>query len=280
MPISADSPYVRITGMRKALVTHPLYAELDSLASVRIFAKHHVFAVWDFMSLLKALQRTTTCVQVPWVPVGNAKIRRFINEIVVEEESDADGRRGYASHFELYCAAMKDCGADLRPVEAFMAELQTSAHWSRALDAAKVPDFVRQFVRNTMDVALSGKPHCVAAAFFYGREDIIPDMFRAFVNRLHEESSSELERFVYYIDRHIEVDGESHGPLARHMTTMLCQRNRTYHKEAADVALQSLRSRMQLWDGVLEEIQSAKRRSRRRRATAPVARKARRRVHG
>ena len=91
------------------------------------------------------------------------------------------------------------------------------------------------------------QPHCVAAAFFYGREDIIPDMFGAFVNRLHQESRPELERFVYYIDRHIEVDGESHGPLARHMTTMLCQRNRTDHKEAADVALQSLSSRLQLW---------------------------------
>ena len=109
-----------------------------------------------------------------------------------------------------------------------------------------------------MDIALSGKPHCVAAAFFYGREDIIPDMFRAFVSKLHAESGPELARFVYYIDRHIEVDGDSHGPLARHMTTMLCENNRVYHQEAVEVALRSLQSRMTLWDGVLEEILAAK----------------------
>jgi len=256
--VSTESPYRRITSMRKALVAHPLYAELDDLPWVQLFAKHHVFAVWDFMSLLKALQRSVTCVDVPWLPVSSPKIRRFINEIVLGEESDEDGQNGYMSHFELYCQAMRECGADLEPIERFMTTLRETRSWERALEAADVPPYVQQFVRNTMAVATSDKPHCIAAAFFYGREDIIPDMFRGFVNRLHTETNPELGKFVYYIERHIEVDGDSHGPLARHMTTMLCENSRSHHREAVEVAMQALQSRVTLWDGVLAEIQAAK----------------------
>jgi hypothetical protein len=260
VPVSPESPYLQITKQREDLVSHPLYVELDDLRWIRLFAKHHVFAVWDFMSLLKALQRAVTCVQVPWVPVGAPKVRRFVNEIVLGEESDEDGQGGYQSHFELYREAMRACGADETPIERFLETLAATRDWECALDAAAVPEFVQQFVRNTMEIALSGKPHCLAAAFFYGREDVIPDMFRGFVNNLHGTSTPELGRFVYYIERHITVDGDSHGPLARHMTTMLCQNNRTFHREAVEVALRSLETRLALWDGVLAEIRAAKQR--------------------
>jgi Protein of unknown function (DUF3050) len=261
MVLASDtSPYLQITKQRQDLVAHPLYAELDDLPRIRLFAKHHVFAVWDFMSLLKALQRAVTCVEIPWVPIGNPRMRRFVNEIVLGEESDEDGQGGHLSHFELYRDAMRACGADQGPIERFLDTLRTTGDWERALDTAAVPEFVQQFVRNTMEIALSGKPHCVAAAFFYGREDVIPDMFRGFVGNLHAASVPGLDRFVYYIERHIAVDGDSHGPLARHMTTMLCENNRTYHREAVEVALRSLDARLALWDGVLEEIRAAKQR--------------------
>jgi hypothetical protein len=257
MTATPESPYLQISRLRKELVCHPLYAETDQLQSLRIFMKYHVFAVWDFMSLLKGLQRAVTCVEVPWMPVGHPKVRRFINEIVLGEESDEDGRQGYLSHFELYCQAMEECGADLTPVQRFLKELQGGGGWERALDRAAVPEFVAQFVRNSLEVALSGKAHCVAAAFFFGREDVIPDMFRALVEKLHQDSTPQLARFIYYVNRHIELDGDHHGPLARQMVTMLCDNNRAFHHEAAEVALRSLRSRVILWDGVLAEIRAA-----------------------
>jgi hypothetical protein len=83
-------------------------------------------------------------------------------------------------------------------------------------------------------------------------------MFRAVLSKLRNDPSPRLERFTYYIDRHIEVDGDQHGPLARQMVTQLCQNNRVFHQEAVDTALRSLRSRMVLWDGVLEEIRALK----------------------
>jgi Protein of unknown function (DUF3050) len=258
MSASSESPYVRIARLRKELVCHPLYAEVDRLQSMRTFMKYHVFAVWDFMSLLKALQRAVTCVEVPWVPAGNPKVRRFINEIVLGEESDEDGRQGFLSHFELYCEAMEQCGADLTPVRRFLEELQGGGGWQRALDEAGAPEYVVRFVGNTLEVALSGKAHAIAAAFFFGREDVIPDMFRALVAKVQRESAPELERFIYYVDRHVQLDGDHHGPLARQMVTMLCENNRAFHQEAVEVALRSLRSRVELWDGVLAEIRAAK----------------------
>jgi hypothetical protein len=252
---TAPSPYREISRLRAELVAHPLYGSLHSLESVRTFMKYHVFAVWDFMSLLKALQRAVTCVEVPWMPEGNPSVRRFVNEIVLGEESDEDGRKGFLSHFELYYEAMKECGADTEPIETFLRAIRDGATVPDALRQAHVPEFVSQFVGNTMGTALSRDPHRIAAAFFYGREDVIPDMFRALVADLRRDFP-ELHRLIYYLDRHIEVDGDDHGPRARQIVTMLCSSNRTWHQEAVETALASLRARFALWDGVLGELSS------------------------
>lgn len=246
------SPYRDISRLREELVKHPLYHSLRTPECVRTFMKYHVFAVWDFMSLLKALQRLTTCVELPWLPKGDPQICRFVNEIVLGEECDEDGRRGFRSHFELYLEAMKECGADTGPIERFLEAIRTGADVNAALEQAGAPAFVRDFVSNTMEVALSGQAHRVAAAFFYGREDVIPDMFRELVEDLR--GSNQLERLIYYLDRHIEVDGDEHGPRAREVMVKLCERNRTWHQEAVETALSSLRARYALWDGVLSQI--------------------------
>ena len=99
-----------------ALVNHPLYAELNSVKTIRCFLEQHVFAVWDFMSLLKALQLKLTCTKVP-VPSGNPETRRLINEIVWGEESDVDENQKPASHYEMYIEAMKQAGANVQKIE-------------------------------------------------------------------------------------------------------------------------------------------------------------------
>ena len=87
-----------IQAEREKVLSHRVYQTLDSIDDVAIFMQSHVFAVWDFMSLLKVLQQRLTCVNVPWVPSGPTESRRLINEIVLVEESDELGD-GYISHF-------------------------------------------------------------------------------------------------------------------------------------------------------------------------------------
>src|SRR6185295_14968856 len=112
-----------LQSLRRRLADHEVYRNIETLHDLRRFMEHHVFAVWDFMSLLKALQRRLTCIEVPWVPEGGRLARRLINEIVLEEESDNDGG-DYISHFELYRNAMKQCGAKTSTIDLFIAAIR------------------------------------------------------------------------------------------------------------------------------------------------------------
>jgi hypothetical protein len=123
---------------RERVLGHRVYRTLNSLDDVVQFMQHHVFAVWDFMSLLKSLQRSLTCVELPWVPEGPTSSRRLINEIVLVEESDELGD-GYISHFELYLQGMDRAGADTGPIASFINQLRRGRSVTDALKAAHVP---------------------------------------------------------------------------------------------------------------------------------------------
>jgi hypothetical protein len=218
------------------------------------FMEAHVFAVWDFQSLLKALQRLVTCVEVPWLPTSDPEARRFINEIVLDEESDQTPRGGYLSHFELYVQAMTECGANVGPIQRLIQSLRAGRSLEEALDNSAAPAGVRQFVHTTMGIALSAKVHCIVAAFAYGREEIIPTMFRRLVDQLAMLSPQSWETFRYYLDRHIGMDADRHGPQSRNLLERLCLDNALLWSEAVETAKISLHARIQLWDNVLESL--------------------------
>ncbi|MHC5538945.1 DUF3050 domain-containing protein, partial [Singulisphaera rosea] len=112
-----DRIRTRIAPLRDALLAHPVYAGIDDIDGLRRFMEHHVFAVWDFMSLLKALQRRVCCVDVPWTPPANPAACRLVNQIVLGEESDEDEEGRPSGHFELYRRAMQLCGAETGPID-------------------------------------------------------------------------------------------------------------------------------------------------------------------
>ena len=138
--------------IRQQLVDHPLYAQIDTLEKLRVFMEHHVFAVWDFMSLLKTLQMQLTCVQVPWVPVGNATTRYLINEIVCGEESDVDEDGNRCSHFELYLKAMNDAGANTAPVLSLLEAVKSGIPIFEAIEQSAAPAAAKQFMQHTFAV--------------------------------------------------------------------------------------------------------------------------------
>lgn len=245
-----------IEPLRQQIIHHKVYSVINDLNDLNIFMKYHVFAVWDFMSLLKSLQKKLTCTDVPWFPMGNAETRFLINEIVVGEESDIDMHGVRKSHFEIYLDAMKQSGADMGCIETFISSLKKNKDLTTAYDAANVPKAAQAFVNNTFQVIQSDKAHIQAATFTFGREDLIPGMFISMIRDIDSKFPDSISIFKYYLERHIEVDGDHHSHLALEMTTSLCCTDEQYWKEAEEATIASLQSRIQLWDGVYEEILS------------------------
>jgi len=234
-----------LTKYREEIVNHPLYKKLNSVEDIAVMMEHHVYAVWDFMSLLKALQSLLTCTTSPWKPVGDGKIRQLVNSIVLEEESDVDKENNPLSHYEMYIDAMKQCGANTSAIESFVSNVS-------ATNIPSVNDGVDAFLKTTFDVIESNETHKIASAFTFGREDLIPDMFTAIVNEYNTENN--LDKFVYYLERHIELDGGEHGPLALELISNLCGDDDNKWKEVEETAIACLVARKKLWDSILADL--------------------------
>ncbi|MGH1552018.1 DUF3050 domain-containing protein [Streptomyces sp. L7] len=239
-------------GRRRAeVLEHPIYVSLSGLTDVRVFLRSHVFAVWDFMSLLKTLQQKLTCVTVPWIPEGPTVSRRLINEIVLIEESDEYGD-GFISHFELYLGGMQQAGADRTAIDGFLAQLRAGVDVPTALEGAAIPGPAAEFVATTWDILSTAPVHCQAAAFAFGREDLIPEMFEQ-VARI-DDHAGQLALFKDYLARHIEVDAEEHTPMAMQMLIDLCGDDPAKWDECATVVDRALTARAALWDGIHAEL--------------------------
>lgn len=250
----AEALHRHLAPLRQRLCAHRLYSRLGTLDDVRLFLQHHVFAVWDFMSLLKALQRALTSVDVVWRPRGDVEARRLINEIVLGEESDDDAG-GYASHYELYRRAMREAGADGAAIDAVLTQVVAGADVFAALRAAPGP--ARRFCTTTFEIVHDGSLPAIAAAFTLGREDVIPDMFTALVDDLHQRHPGGLPTLVDYLRRHIELDGERHGPMAARLLAHVCGDDAAKWTAAADGAERAIRARLLLWDELVAMLPAA-----------------------
>lgn len=245
----------RLGHERTRLANHQLYFELSDFENTRVLMQHHVFAVWDFFSLLKRLQREVTCVETPWRSKQLASHARFITEIVLAEECDEAIGGGYISHFDLYLSAMDEVGADRTAIDVFLARLNSGANVFAALESPEIPDFVREFVTGTLSVALRGEPHEVAASFCHGRENLLPDVFAGVRDGLGT-TLDESPIFKHYLLRHIALDHDEHGPLALKLLDELCEDDPKKLTEADETGIRAIQARGQLWDGVLNEIRT------------------------
>ncbi|MEZ5673345.1 MAG: DUF3050 domain-containing protein [Thiotrichaceae bacterium] len=246
-----------IRPLQQALNHHPIYENLRSLADLRHFMQHHVYSVWDFMSIVKYLQLHIAPTRIPWLPIGDGTVRRFINELVLEEESDQDlpnarGEVAFTSHFELYCQAMREVGADVEAPLKFI-KLVHEHGVQQALQNPLVPAPSRHFTQTTFQFIAQDKPHVVAAALALGREHIIPQMFREFLKKMHI-TAQQAPVFHYYLNRHIHLDEDFHAPLSLRLLNALCAEDIDKITEAEQAAAQALQARIAFWDGVLATL--------------------------
>ncbi len=246
-----------VNDLRQKLDTHPVYGAVKTLDDLRVFMGHHIYSVWDFMSVVKFLQNEIAPTRYPWKPLGHPSVRYFINQLVLEEESDLglpapDGSTTYASHFELYCHAMREVGADPAGPLRFVDAAATQGIQA-ALALGIAPKASHRFMESTFHFIGTGKPHVVAAAFALGREHIIPGMFRAFLKDM-DITEQDAPAFHYYLNRHIHLDADFHGPISLQLLEQLCDGDTTRIREAEDAARMAVEARIRFWDGVMEAM--------------------------
>jgi hypothetical protein len=253
-------PLEKIKQLRKELAMHPVYAAVQDMDDLTIFMQHHIYSVWDFMSLVKYLQNHIAPARTPWLPNGDVQVQRFINDIVLGEESDEgiplkDGTPTYTSHFNLYTVAMEEVKIGSNKLVRKFIDKVSSESLAEALKTAEIPSAAKAFMETTFSFIESNKPHIIAAAFALGREHIIPEMFKALLDKMNIPKEK-AEVFHYYLDRHIELDGDHHGPMSLRMLELLCEGDEAKSVEAEEAAIHAIKARIKFWDGVLLAIRN------------------------
>ena len=243
-----------LSSTRSKLISHPLYSSLNTKKRLLFFMENHVFAVWDFMSLIKALQINLTCVDVPWTPNKNNLAGKLVNEIVLAEESDVDPSGNPKSHFELYLDSMQLVGADTKRIKNFIENINETKSYEKSIRKMNLPQPVKEFMDFTFEIINSKKNHIIASVFTFGREDLIPDMFVEIVKKLTKSEDLNSDLLIYYLDRHIELDGDEHGPMALKMIDNLCGNDTKKWEEATTASLRALEMRIKLWDYIYSNL--------------------------
>ena len=243
--------------LKNRLRNHSLYSKIKDVDDLKIFSNAHVYAVWDFMSLLKFLQINLTSISIPWFPSKNTTTAKLINEIVAGEETDEDQEGQPVSHFEMYIDSIEEFGLNTSEIINNLNTLNNIDTIDKDIEKLDIKSYVKDFLKFTFSVIKRGKIHEVASVFTFGREDLIPDMFIPLIEGINSENN-DLNKLIYYFKRHIEVDGDMHGPMSMEMLSYLCNNDPSKISESALIAEKALLARISLWDGIENEIKTKK----------------------
>ena len=255
--MNIDSIQNKIKDHRNKLLEHKLYSNIETINDLQVFTENHIYAVWDFMSLLKALQIRLTCTKTPWLPNNNSQTAYLINEIVLAEETDINQVGVRKSHYELYLDAMIDIGAKTEKTVEIINKIANSENIFNAIENINIHPNIKNFLNFTFSVIDEGKPHKIAAIFTFGRENLIPNMFNEILREFEKNvSEGDISKLIYYFERHIELDEDEHGPMALEMVSMLAENDPIKWKEIEDISIEALEKRILLWDAINEQIEN------------------------
>ncbi len=242
-----------LSDLLSRLASHDLHEQITTEDHLRLFMSRHVFCVWDFQSLICTLQAGLGGHAIPWLPMPDPESSRLVNELILEEQTDRGIHRAYESHFDIYRSAMVEVGADTQPIDSLVSSIRGGTTVWTAIQNCGASAATQFFVEQTMNVCLRGAIHEQAAVFTLTREDLLPRMFIPLVAGL---SRNDLRWSLLreYLERHIESDGERHGPLSRALLDRLCENDPVKWNQAHSAAIIALRARLALWDEIRSEV--------------------------
>ena len=247
----------KIKPLRDKLLNHRLYSRINKIEDLQAFTENHIYAVWDFMSLLKALQINLTCTKTPWGPNKNSQTAYLINEIVLAEETDVNQDGDRKSHYELYLDAMEDIGASTKKSTDLITKMINSDDIFKTIDNLEIHPNIKEFLKFTFSVIEEGKPHKIAAIFTFGRENLIPNMFNEILHEFQKNITEiDISKLIYYFERHIELDEDEHGPMALEMVTELAKNDKSKWQEIEDISITALNKRILLWDAIYDQLEN------------------------
>ena len=247
----------KIKPLRDKLLNHRLYSRISKIEDLQTFTENHIYAVWDFMSLLKALQINLTCTKTPWGPNKNSQTAYLINEIVLAEETDVNQQGDRKSHYELYLDAMEDIGASTKKSTDLISKMINSDDIFKTIDNLEIHPNIKEFLKFTFSVIEEGKPHKIAAIFTFGRENLIPNMFNEILHEFQKNITEiDISKLIYYFERHIELDEDEHGPMALEMITELAKNDKIKWQEIEDISITALNKRILLWDAIYDQLEN------------------------
>jgi len=242
-----------IDELKQSLTSHKLFSNELNLSQMSKFMESHIFSVWGFMSLLKSLQSGITVTGAPWIPNENSRngLTNFINEIVLCEESDDIGNIGYMSHFEFYLLAMNKMKASTSQINLLIERLKSEKYNEKLIDELDIYSEVKDFVKFDLDIALSGNLSKIVGGFALGREKVIPNIFSYIIPCIDHNDST--KKLLTYLKRHVDVDGDRHGPLSIKLLDTICQSDESYLM-AYNSGITSLKLRLKVWDRIANEL--------------------------
>jgi hypothetical protein len=187
------------------------------------------------------------------VPTENTRngLTSFINEIVLSEESDYIDGIGYVSHFEIYLEAMKEIDADSSKILELIDCVDRKGSVYEGINNLDILDEVKDFIKFDLDTALSGDLPKIVGSFTLGREKVIPNMFEHIVQSVADASAT--NKFTTYLNRHIDIDGDRHGPLSSKLLDKLCCSDKNL-EVAYQAGIDSLNLRLKVWDKISENM--------------------------
>ncbi len=236
---------------RKRIINHPLFKIKMTKEQIALFMTYHVYAVWSFMSIVKALQMNICPVNLPWTPNENTSngLARLINEIIFSEESDEISKGLYLSHFEMYRKAMKVIGVSTSKIDCIINTIKKNGYSKSLLSNIEIPQSCKDFMTNDIKVAKSNNLAEIIGVFCIGKETIIPSMFKQIVKSIPKSN----KLLINYFHRHIDIDDTRHGPLAKKMLRVITK-TKINEKKAYECGLKSLELRYKLWDELHKNI--------------------------